>query len=94
MLHATGSILYVLITLFGTISGAPFNLLVTIEMLIFNQLPVSKSFLYVVSQIFGGFLGAWMARAMFDLPILQLSTNIRAGLCAYCSEIMRPLGFC
>lgn len=89
---ATGSILYVLITLFGPISGAHFNPVVTMVLLMLNQLSASKSFFYIVSQVFGGVLGAWMAHAMFDLPILQLSTNVRAGLSTYFSETIATLG--
>jgi len=89
---ATGSILYVLITLFGPISGAHFNPVVTMVMLMLNQLSASKSVLYILSQVFGGVLGAWMAHAMFDLPILQLSANVRAGLSIYFSEAIATFG--
>ena len=74
---ATDSIPYVLITLFGPVSGAYFNPVVTMVMFMLNELSESKSFFYVVSQVFGGVLADWIAHAMFDLPILQLSTNVR-----------------
>lgn len=76
---ATGAILFVLITMLGPVSGAHFNPAVTLVMSIRRALPVHEAGLYVVMQIGGCVMGAWLAHAMFELPILQLATTDRSG---------------
>jgi glycerol uptake facilitator-like aquaporin len=41
---------------------------------------------YIPAQIAGCVLGAWLAHAMFDLPILQVSQHVRAGPAQMLSE--------
>lgn len=36
---------------------------------------------YVVAQLLGAMLGAWLAHAMFDMRCLQFSSKVRTGLC-------------
>ncbi len=76
---ATAGILYVLITALGPISGAHFNPAVTLVMLVRRQISLGASSAYVVVQVIGCVLGAWLAHAMFDLPILQVATTLRGG---------------
>ena len=73
----TGAILVVLITILGPISGAHFNPAVSLAMCMTGRLPWSKLPPYVVSQIIGAILGVWLAHAMFDLSVLQVSTKVR-----------------
>ena len=47
---------------------------------------------YVIVQVLGGIAGAWLAHAMFDLEILQLSTNSRSGMAQYLSEVVACAG--
>ena len=72
----TGAILYVLITIFGPVSGAHFNPAVTLAFFIRRQIPVKLALLFVVMQIIGGMCGAFLAHFMFEMPILQMSTNL------------------
>ncbi len=76
---ATGTILYVLICALGPISGAHFNPAVTLVMMLQRKLSVLSALLYVPIQVLGCVLGAWLAHAMFGLPIMQISTHVREG---------------
>ena len=83
---ATGAMLFVLITALGPISGAHFNPAVTLVMALRRELSVASALLYAPVQIGGCILGAWLAHAMFALPIVQFSTHIRAGGAQVLSE--------
>lgn len=89
---ATGAILYVLIAMFGPISGAHFNPAVTIAFLLRREIPLRGALLYVLVQIAAGALGAWAVHLMFDLPILQFSTKARAGIGQWSGELIATFG--
>jgi len=76
---ATGAILFVLIVTLGPVSGAHLNPAVSLVMVLRRELPVRDAVLYMVLQVAGCVLGAWLAHAMFEVPILQLSTTDRSG---------------
>jgi glycerol uptake facilitator-like aquaporin len=76
---ATVGGLYVLIEVFGPLSGAHFNPAVSAVMAWRGALPRAALAPYVAAQLVGAVLGAWLAHAMFDLPILQLSAKLRGG---------------
>jgi glycerol uptake facilitator-like aquaporin len=76
---ATAAILYVLITALGPISGAHFNPAVTLVMTLRRDLGVASGLAYGIAQTAGCVAGAVLAHAMFDLPLLQTGTHIRAG---------------
>jgi glycerol uptake facilitator-like aquaporin len=83
---ATAAILFVLITAFGPISGAHFNPAVTLVMMLRRETGLGVGVIYVVAQVAGCIAGALLAHAMFELPILQLSTHARAGEAQALSE--------
>jgi glycerol uptake facilitator-like aquaporin len=83
---ATAAILFVLITALGPISGAHFNPAVTLIMTLRRELNAGEALLYVMTQIIGCVLGAWLAHVMFEQPIVQYSTHIRAGGAQMLSE--------
>jgi len=89
---ATGAILFVVIAGFGNISGAYFNPAVSLVFLCRRELPVSVFALYVIVQIVGGIAGTFLAHAMFDLPIVQVSQNARDGMGVFASEIVATFG--
>jgi glycerol uptake facilitator-like aquaporin len=76
---ATGAILFVLITMFGPVSGAHFNPAVTLVIRLRGEISSRVAIAFVAAQLGGGILGVWVAHLMFDLPILELSTKVRAG---------------
>lgn len=77
---ATAAILYVLIAILGPISGAHFNPAVTLVMTLRGDMSVREAALYIPLQITGCVLGAVLAHAMFDLPLIQEASNNRAGV--------------
>ena len=76
---ATGAILFVLITMLGPVSGAHFNPAVTLVIRLRGEISSRVAMAFVAAQLGGGILGVWVAHLMFDLPILELSTKVRAG---------------
>lgn len=89
---ATGAILFVLIAMLGPVSGAHFNPAVTLVMRLNGEVKSSEAALYVAVQLVGGIIGVWAAHAMFDLPVLQLSTKARAGGGQLVSEAIATFG--
>ena len=65
---ATGATLYVIITIFGPISGAHFNPVVTLVILFRRQISSRKSIDYVVFQIFAGMFGTVAAHLSINFP--------------------------
>ena len=89
---ATGSILYVLITVFGPISGAHFNPAVTIAMLISKKILMKDALIFIGLQILGAGLGVMIAHGMFGLEILQISSKLRQGPSQGFSEVIATFG--
>ena len=89
---ATVGGLYVLIEVFGPISGAHFNPAVSLVMASRGELAWSLFAPYVVMQLLGAMLGAWLAHAMFDMTILQFSTKVRSGAGQWIAEAVATFG--
>lgn len=89
---ATVFALYVLIETLGPISGAHFNPVVSMVMAIRQDLPRRLLLGYVVAQLIGAALGAWLAHAMFELDILQWSTKVRTGPAQWLAEAVATAG--
>ncbi len=89
---ATGAILYVLITIFSEISGAHFNPVVSLIMFTMKKLSFFELLAYISVQIIGGILGTFLAHFMFEISIIQLSTNVRTGYSQYFSEVIAAFG--
>ncbi|MBL8536258.1 MAG: aquaporin family protein [Hyphomonadaceae bacterium] len=83
---ATGAMLYVLIQALGPVSGAHFNPAVSLVMMLRGQLAPVAAAAYMVAQVLGCIAGVWLAHAMFDLPIIQISSTVRAGPALALSE--------
>jgi glycerol uptake facilitator-like aquaporin len=88
----TGAILFVLITMFGPISGAHFNPAVTAVFALRKELPASDALPYIAVQIAGAVLGVWLAHLMFGESVLQLSSKMRAGPSQWLSEGVAAFG--
>ena len=74
---ATGAGLYVLIVVFGPISGAHFNPVVSLVSACQGELSARDCALYVIFQISGALAGVVLAHAMFDLTLFQVSARLR-----------------
>jgi len=89
---ATVGGLYVLIEVFGPISGAHFNPAVSLVMAWRGAMPRAALAPYVAAQLIGAMLGAWLAHAMFDLSILQFSAKARTGTGQWIAEAVATFG--
>jgi glycerol uptake facilitator-like aquaporin len=89
---ATGAILFVLITIFGPISGAHMNPAVSLVAAARGQLKWRDAAAYISAQFAFGILGAWAAHLMFGLPTLQLSVRARTGLGQWTGEYIATFG--
>ena len=89
---ATGAILYVLITVFGPLSGAHFNPAVTLVFNLRGDISSKDAMAYGASQIAGGVTGVIIAHLMFAEPVFQLSTTIRTGTAQWFSESIAAFG--
>jgi glycerol uptake facilitator-like aquaporin len=89
---ATVGGLYVLIEVFGPVSGAHFNPAVSAVMAWRGELPRAALLPYIVAQLLGAMLGAWLAHVMFDLSVFQFSGKLRGGLGAWVAEVVATAG--
>lgn len=89
---ATVGGLYILIEVLGPVSGAHFNPAVSAVMAWRGALPLALLLPYVLAQLGGAMLGAWLAHAMFDLPTLQWSTKVRSGTGLWIAEGVATAG--
>ncbi|OWQ47988.1 glycerol uptake facilitator [Roseateles noduli] len=89
---ATVGGLYVLIEVFGPVSGAHFNPAVSAVMAWRGELAKPALLPYVVAQLVGAVLGAWLAHAMFDMSLLQVSAKVRSGAGQWIAEGVATFG--
>jgi len=89
---ATGGALFALIVMFGPISGAHFNPVVTLALILRGDTARARLLPFVAAQVVGAILGVWLAHLMFDLPILQASTKVRSGIGQWAAEATATFG--
>jgi glycerol uptake facilitator-like aquaporin len=89
---ATVTVLAALIAMFGPISGAHFNPVITLVALFNRQIDASRSVAYVAAQIAGCCAGAMLANAMFELPLVHASTHVRTGGAQWLAEFVATAG--
>jgi glycerol uptake facilitator-like aquaporin len=89
---ATVAALAVLIALLGPTSGAHFNPAVSLALTLRGHLSWRASALYMLVQIVGCCLGAMLAHAMFELPLIQTSAHGRSGAGQWIAEVVATSG--
>ena len=89
---ATAFGLIVLIWTFGPYSGAHFNPVVSIVMMLLGKLTKQDMLFYVICQLIGGVLGVIFANMIFDLDIISISDNKRLTIGIFISEIIATFG--
>jgi len=89
---ATGAGLYVLIGMFGPISGAHFNPVVSAISALQGKLGKRDCVVYVLAQLGGAFVGVLIAHAMFSLPLIEVSAHIRPTVGEGIGEIVATFG--
>ena len=89
---ATGCGLVVLILMFGTVSGAHFNPVVTLSEAWHKKLPAGEILPYIAAQIAGAFAGVAAAHLMFGEPVFSASLHVRSGAAQWWSEFIATFG--
>lgn len=89
---ATGAMLFVLIGMFGPMSGAHFNPAVTLVFRLRGDLTTATAIRMVAGQILGGIPGVWAAHLMFAHPIFELSSKVRTGSGQWAGELIATFG--
>ncbi|MDI1342086.1 MIP/aquaporin family protein [Polaromonas sp.] len=93
---ATVFALYVLIETLGPVSGAHLNPVVTL--VIWSKTPsahagrTQTALFFIAFQLAGAVLGAWLANAMFDMSVLQVSNKLRGGWGQWLAEAVATAG--
>lgn len=89
---ATVFALFVLIRIFGPLSGAHFNPIVSTLQFLRGKLPAKHLPLFLAGQLAGGLLGALLAHAMFNLPLVAWSTKARFAPGLWLAEAVATAG--
>jgi len=89
---ATGAMLVVLISIFGPMSGAHFNPVVSGVFALRRTLSAHRVACFAAAQLVGAIAGVALAHAMFEQPILALSTTPRSGAGQWLSEMVATFG--
>ena len=89
---ATGAILFVLIKMFGPISGAHFNPAVSMVFFLRKEIDFKNLLTYIAYQMVGGILAVITIHYIFEIDIFQVSTNIRGEIPLLISEIIATTG--
>ena len=89
---ATGAILFVIIKMFGVISGAHFNPAVSLVFYIRGELSLKDFFNYILTQIIFGILAVFAIHYIFEINLFQISINVRGEFPLLISEIIATCG--
>ena len=89
---ATVGALIALIMMFGPISGAHFNPVVTAMTCLRGERSWRELAPYFAAQVVGGVVGAAVANLMFELDVLGPSTKIREGGGIWLGEVVATFG--
>jgi glycerol uptake facilitator-like aquaporin len=89
---ATGAVLFVIITIFVSVSGAHFNPTVSLVMWLRGDLDRKQAIAYIAVQIVGGCLGAIVAHLMFGMEPVQFSETARTGMGQWFGEFVATFG--
>ena len=89
---ATGGALVALIASLGPVSGAHFNPAVTVFEFLGGRLTPHAIAVYIVAQLLGAVTGVLLAHAMFELPLVQVSSHSRASWGEQIAEVVAMFG--
>ena len=88
----TGAGLFAIILMFGAVSGAHFNPVVSFVDAAFGGISLRDALAYLPAQVLGCISGAVLANVMFSLPAVSISTHHRATGPHLLSEVVATVG--
>jgi glycerol uptake facilitator-like aquaporin len=86
------AVLFVVIEIFGPISGAHFNPAVSLVLLLRKELPLPSFLGYLAAQFLGAVAGAAVGNLMFERTAIAISSNGRFGFGTAIGEILATFG--
>ena len=89
---ATAGALIGLILMFGAVSGAHFNPVVTLVDRLFGSVSTRVTVQYAVAQTLGACCGTVIANVMFSRPAFEISTKDRSSGAHWLSEVVATIG--
>ena len=89
---ATGAMLYVIISIFSSISGAHFNPIVSLYFRLKSKITSIEMSLFIILQIIGGISGVIIANYIFNDLFIEFSDKQRTSLNIHISEIIASVG--
>ena len=89
---ATAGVLLIIIYMFGPVSGAHFNPVVTLAEAVLGDRRWADVAPYILFQVLGGAFGTILANLMFDLDAVHLSTKARDGSNLWLAEVVATYG--
>ncbi len=89
---ATAGALVGVIFMFGNVSGAHLNPIVSLVQRLCGEMSSAVAALYAAAQILGACVGTVLANLMFDLDAVSISTQGRASSGLWLAEVIASLG--
>ena len=89
---ATAGVLLVIIYMFGPVSGAHFNPVVTLAEAALGDRRWADVVPYIAAQVAGGAAGTVLANLMFDLDAVNVSAKVRTGSHLWLAEAVATYG--
>jgi glycerol uptake facilitator-like aquaporin len=89
---ATGAGLFAIILMFGPVSGAHFNPLISFVDAGFGGISWRVAFAYLPAQVAGCAAGAGLANVMFGQAVVSISSKSRASVGHFVAEVVASLG--
>ncbi len=89
---ATAGALIGLILMFGAVSGAHFNPIVTLVDRLLGTISSRDTALYALAQTIGGCVGTILANLMFELDAVNFSHKERSSGALWLSEVIATIG--
>ena len=89
---ATAGVLLVIIYMFGPVSGAHFNPVVTLAEAALGGRRWADVVPYIAAQVAGGVAGTVLANLMFDLDAVNVSAKVRTGSHLWLAEAVATYG--
>lgn len=87
----TGAVLIALILALGPVS-ASFNPIVTLVERVFGLISTRTALAHTAAQVAGCCVGVVTANAMYDVPVVAISRNVRDGYGMWLGELVATLG--